>query len=488
MRAKLWTKVIAGSLAVGFGASFAACGIDSSPKRPSGFETGSGGSGGGANTAAGGMTGTSSGLGGDIGITVGSGGATGAGGGPTCAGETSKAELVPLDIYIMLDKSGSMLDKTGANGSGPPKWDAVTQGLNAFFNDAQSSGIGVGLQFFPIRAPGVPETCSANADCPGASGPCLLKACTGQASLISCTKNADCPFLSTCQNLGQCQNNSNYYCFTQGADCGNGLGTCVAIYATTCVNQYSCDAAVYEKPAVEFDVLNGAAAALSGSIAMITPEGGTPTAPALQGAIDHASAWAAANPTHKVVTVLATDGLPTQCSPTDIPSISAIAQAGVNASPSVLTFVIGVFSGNDANAKQNLDAIAAAGGTTSAFLIDSNQNVTQAFIDALNAIRGTKLACEYLIPAPPPGEKLDYSKVNVEHTAPGAAMPETIYYVADLASCDAMTGGWYYDADPAKGGAPTKIEMCPATCDKLGMLGGQVDIRLGCQTEIGPPK
>ena len=47
-----------------------------------------------------------------------------------------------------------------------------------------------------------------------------------------------------------------------------------------------------------------------------------------------------------------------------------------------------------------------------------------AFIDALNAIRGTKLACEYLIPAPPPGEKLDFNKVNVEHTPPGAAMPE----------------------------------------------------------------
>jgi hypothetical protein len=409
------------------------------------------------------------------------------GGGESCAGETSKAELVPLDLYIMLDKSGSMLDKTGANGQGPSKWDAVTQGLNAFFNDPQSAGIGVGLQYFPIRAPGVPETCTSNADCPGATGPCLTKGCTGQSTIVPCNNNSNCPGGTSCVNLGQCSNDPNYFCYTQGAPCGGNLGNCVALYATFCVNRDTCAPADYANPAVEIEALNGAAGALSGSIAMVTPVGGTPTAPALQGAIDHAAAWAEANPTHKVVTVLATDGLPTQCSPTDIPNIAQIAAQGVAGAPSILTFVIGVFAGNDVNAQQNLDAIASAGGTQSAFFIDASQNVTQAFIDALNAIRGTKLECEYLVPAAPPGETLDYGKVNVEHTPPGANMAETIFYVVDAAACDPVKGGWYYDTDPMKGGKPTTIIMCPATCDSFGMFGGQVDIRLGCKTEIGPP-
>jgi len=56
--------------------------------------------------------------------------------------------------------------------------------------------------------------------------------------------------------------------------------------------------------------------------------------------------------------------------------------------------VIGVGS-----ALSNLNQIAQAGGTNSAFIVDTNGNVGQQFIEALNAIRGAALACEYLIPS-----------------------------------------------------------------------------------------
>ena len=45
----------------------------------------------------------------------------------------------------------------------------------------------------------------------------------------------------------------------------------------------------------------------------------------MQGAIDHAKSWANANPSHRVVTLLATDGLPTECTPLDIADVAAIA-------------------------------------------------------------------------------------------------------------------------------------------------------------------
>ena len=71
----------------------------------------------------------------------------------------------------------------------------------------------------------------------------------------------------------------------------------------------SCNAADYAKPDVEIADLTqpGVADALVKSIQSHKPETNTPTAPALQGAIDHAKAWAQQNPSHVVIALLATD-------------------------------------------------------------------------------------------------------------------------------------------------------------------------------------
>jgi hypothetical protein len=433
---------------------------------------------------AGSGSGSESGSGGGINFSGNSSTAAGSGGAQACAGQTTKAETVPLDMYLMLDKSGSMLEGTG--GQGVSKWDAVTQALEAFLNDPQSVGLGVGLQYFPLPVAGLPDSCTSSVQC-GSHGPCLLKACSGQGTIVACDSSLDCPFTSLCKDLGRCAGNPSVYCIPAGASCPNNNGTCVQVTSGYCVKQDSCDTADYATPAVEIAALGGAATALVSSIQAAVPQGATPTAPALQGALDHAHAHAIANPTHAVIALLATDGLPTECSPTDIGDIAQIAADGVAGSPPIRTFVIGVFSGSDVNAKSNLNQIAQAGGTQQAFLVDSNQNVTQAFLDALSAIRKKNLACEYQVPLPPPGETLNYGKVNVEHTPPGQTQPVTVLYVGDAANCNHVAGGWYYDADPQKGGSPTKILMCPATCGAFG-VGGQVDIRVGCKTEIAPPK
>ncbi len=473
-------RVVLGGLGVAIGV-LAACG-GSDETSSTGGNTGTGASST-TGTATGTGTGTTgAGAGTGVGGSFSTGTTTGAGG--SCAGETKTAELVPLDIYIMLDASGSMLDKTGMMGQGVPKWDAVTDALTTFFDDPQSSGIGAGLQYFPVTAAGAPSSCSSQADC-GQFGPCLLKICQNDTGIV-CSTNQDCGAAGPCVNLGQCQNDPATFCLPIGANCPGMKGPCVQVTQSICLAVDSCDAADYATPAVEIDTLNAAAPQLIASMTAKSPEGATPTSSALQGAIDHAAAWAAAHPTHKVVAVLATDGLPTECAPTDIAGIAAIAAAGVAGTPSVPTFVIGVFSGNDQAAQADLDQIAASGGTGQAYFIDVNGNVGQAFLDALHAIQGTSLACEYQIPAPPPGETLDYNQVNVEHTPPGAMAPETVFYVGDAANCDPTTGGWYYDVDPAQGGTPTTILMCPATCDAFGQ-GGQVDIRLGCATVIKPP-
>jgi hypothetical protein len=455
------------------GSLFAACGGSSN-------SGGSASNGTGANGAGGSSSGSqSTGTSGDGGSFT-TGVSSSSSGGETCGGETSKAQAVPLDMYLMLDSSRSMNDLTG---TGASKWEAVTQALSAFFVDTGSAGLGVGLQNFPLLVPNVPTSCTSNADCPGTSGPCFLKFCTKEG-LKACTSNTDCAIITgnSCQLVGKC---GDQICVA-GTTCNNGL-PCVQVTSSTCAHPDSCSITDYSTPKVEIGQLNDAAGALNTAISAIVPDGVTPTSAALKGAITHAKEWATANPTHEVFVLLATDGLPTECAPTDIASIGQIAADGLSGTPSIKTFVIGVFASTDTGAQANLNAIASSGGTT-AFIVDPTKNVEQEFLAALTAIRGTKLACEFNVPTATGTGELDYGKVNVEYTPASATSPTTIGYVTTQQSCDPTLGGWYYDVDPATGATPTKIIMCQATCATFtAQTGGQVDIRVGCKTVVQPP-
>jgi len=122
---------------------------------------GSAGAGGGAaGTAAGGAggggAGGGSGNGGDSGLpdvsfTYDGGGGEDAGGvGDACAAITAKAEPKPLDMYIMLDKSGSMGTDCNIGATTASKWCYAVNALNGFFTSTSAPGMGVALQYFPI--------------------------------------------------------------------------------------------------------------------------------------------------------------------------------------------------------------------------------------------------------------------------------------------------------------------------------------------------
>jgi len=72
---------------------------------------------------------------------------------PDCMGEAYEAEALPINLYIMMDRSVSMLrDLAGlSDDPAPPgesRWDGVSQAIREFANDPQSAGVGVGIQFF----------------------------------------------------------------------------------------------------------------------------------------------------------------------------------------------------------------------------------------------------------------------------------------------------------------------------------------------------
>jgi len=379
----------------------------------SGEDDGGDGTGNSGNGASGNSGNGGDGVGGGL---LGGAGNEGVGGG--CADISVTAQELPLDMYIMLDKSGSMQDGN--------KWGSVTSALNTFVGLPEADGLGVGLQFFPVDS-GV-----------------------------------------NCQMFQQC---------TVDADCGDPqCGPCFG--GQFCIGSSdSCDSNDYATPNQPIAVLPGAAGAITAAINSQSPDGdSTPTGVALQGAVDYSTAWAIANPDHVVINVLATDGDPTGCEPTDLATINGIAAAGANGSPQILTFVIGVGSSLSA-----LNGIAAAGGTQQAFLVDTNANVSQQFLDALVQIQGAALGCTYQVPIPEEGTP-DFDTVQVVYTPGDGGAEEVLTHVSGQADCVNAGGpAWYYDNNTT----PTKVIMCDDTCSIISADDmGTVDIVIDCETLI----
>jgi hypothetical protein len=232
----------------------------------------------------------------------------------------------------------------------------------------------------------------------------------------------------------------------------------------------------YGTPEVELGLLPGNAAAVAGSIQKHQPQAFTPTSVALRGAIAHMKAWAPAHVGHAAVVVLVTDGFPTECDPKDITDIAQIAKTAFETDPKVRTFIVGFNGGpGDANAQE----LAVAGGTGKPFLIKGGDIGSQ-FVDAMLSISSSQLQCKFDLPDPPPDMKLDISQVAVTYT-PSATMVEAqVPKLNGLGDCELNgNNGWFYDSPTA----PTKIEVCPGTCQKFAA--GVVKTASGCTPIVG---
>ncbi|HEY3234114.1 MAG TPA: vWA domain-containing protein [Polyangiaceae bacterium] len=356
--------------------------------------TGSGGYGSGVGGNSSGTGGSYSSVGACVGLpfTQGTAGSSGSGGSTSCTGVSSEAEALPVDMYIMMDRSVSMT--TIPPGGTLSRWDGVKAAIQQFVNDPRATGIGAGIQYFPASTD--PQDTVTN-----------------------------------------------------------------------------CNASNYATPAVEIGLLPGNAMALTQSIQATQPAGFTPTYAALDGALQHAKAWATAHPSRTTVVVFVTDGYPTQCN-LDYGAIDRLARDAWENAPRIRTYVVGI------GGVQNLNQVAQAGGTRTSFLIDQG-DVAGPLVTALLNITTTPLACQFQIPPPPAMMAIDPTKVQVIYT-PMTGSAEEVPRVDSVGSCaTAPNGGWYFD-NPT---TPSYIIVCPCTCNRFGA--GIVDIRLGCepQTYVG---
>jgi hypothetical protein len=340
-----------------------------------------------------------------------SAGMTGAG--EVCQAVTREGQRVPIDMYFLVDSSGSMAEDV----LGGSKWTVVSSALVSFLTDPRNADVGVGIGYFPNA---VQTTCTV-----------------GQPDCLCI------PIINLCfPNFG---------------------GSCiVADYAT---------------PAVPL-ALPPAPTAVVADIQLRQLSGGTPTRPAVEGALQYLEQWAAQHPDRKALLVLATDGDPTGCDPNMPDDVATLAAAALAGPQAIQTFVIGV-----GQSLTSLNAIALAGGSGQAFLVDTGGDVAKAFADALDAIRGVAAPCDFLIPTEGTGgEAVNPSKVNVRYSAANSSsilLPQVNN--SDPANCG-PSGGWYYD-NPSN---PKTIKLCAATCEAL--TGGSIQVEFGCDTIVDPPR
>jgi hypothetical protein len=229
----------------------------------------------------------------------------------------------------------------------------------------------------------------------------------------------------------------------------------------------SCRVADYTTPEVEIAPMSDPAQVqrLVDSIRKHAPTGLTPTAPALQGALDHAKSYSMSHPGQKTMVVLATDGIPTKCEPLgsyDIAqSIAGPAFAGV---PSIRTFVVAAATGLSA-----LGAISSAGGTGSPVVVTDPKTTSDLIRQSFQRLSRTNLSCSYRIPLGGDGGRTNPGLINVVIRTGG--VESTLKLFASSAGCG---NGWYYD-NPMK---PENIMLCPTTCADL--FNGELQIVVGC--------
>jgi hypothetical protein len=281
---------------------------------------------------------------------------------------------------------------------------------------------------------------------------------------------------TSCDPLGVCDDFATFC--TPNLTCASGAA-CLGLPAT-CASQTQCSAGDYSTPAVAISAAPERSAAIIASLDSQTPNGLTPTGPALEGALTQAQAWAEAHPDRQVVTLLVTDGFPTECAPTEIADIAALAQSAAAAARPVRTFVVGVFSDIDlaGDGQARLDALARAGDTSTALIVNTAGDVTGDYLAALDAVRTTSLSCDFSLDA---DAALDFDSVNLQVTdASGTKTP--LFNVGDAPGCRTDGNGWYYVRDAA--GTPTQIRVCPAACGALQSGATRAELRVGCATLI----
>lgn len=228
----------------------------------------------------------------------------------------------------------------------------------------------------------------------------------------------------------------------------------------------------YDEPALATAALpNGDV--FSDFIDSLDPVGETPTAPALRGVLQHASAALDNNPNGRAAVLLVSDGNPQGCE-TLIPTntVNGASAEVATYAEQIPTYVIGV-----GDSLERLNQIAEAGGTESAVIVgitEPDQTSSQ-ILERLEEIRSEVASCDVPIPEAPDGRRLEAGWVAAELlTAEGEPTP--------LAYDPDCTGdlGFRYDSLAQ----PENIRLCQSACAEVRKDDTSLNVLFGCSVIV----
>jgi hypothetical protein len=338
-----------------------------------------------------------------------------------CGIGSAEATLRPVSMFVTFDRSTSMVRAEPDPVTLLNRWETAALALTEFFSSPAADGLGVALRFFPDDRPEVG---------------CTQEEC----NVAACTE----PLVP--------------------------MDTLSAAVAPDDAHEAALILAVEE--ATPMLPMNGEMA-----------KGGTPISVALEGA----AAWTASHqqdhPDQKTVILFVTDGDPAGCD--ERPAfIQGIAQTAL-AEHDVSTYVVGLTDALGEGVNQdNLNELAAAGGTEQAFFIKDGPTAAEDLFDALDAVRGLALPCDFPLPeSTKEGTEIDPGFVNVVYTA-GDGTERTLTKLSEGTTC-ADSQSWHYDNEDT----PSRIVLCPSACDVISADGSaKLQILAGCLTIIEPPR
>jgi len=340
-----------------------------------------------------------------------------------CAETSATATLRPLDLFVVLDRSGSMSETS-------PSDTSAVWGTN---------------------------DCNVSASPANTSKWCL-------------TVNALGAFF---QLTGQGDRRAALQFFPTNLELGSG------VLPDTVPNE--CNGVNVGTPAVSLVSIPTSATQLVGALNTATPNGSyTTTEGAIRGMNAFTSAAANRSATRTLAQVLITDGAPTACTLRDNTSLAALLETQ-RTQQGVSTFVVGM---NGAN-YTNLEALAVGGGapshtnlcangSASCHYYDVGAGSAAAFSQALRDIQLAAVGCAYNLPSPPSGI-IDPDRVRVSYQS--GATSSDLARVTNAAACGANGNGWYYDNNTT----PSSVRLCTTTCNTVRAdASAQLRVLFGC--------
>jgi hypothetical protein len=364
-------------------------------------------------------------------------------GAPTCEGTSTESSFKPVRMFIVVDRSYSMVchppsypasciseNGTTCKCTGQ-RWAGATSALKAYFQNANTAGIGIAMDFFPLTA-----------------GSGAGDGCAGGAALGSTTSSSACG-VTACKNPLV------------------SLGYLTAAASPTDTQEQLLVTALTTSPVSPPK----------------TTDSSTPSYPALKGALEWAKAEQLAKPNETFIVVFVTDGEPSTClvsgdsfgnTPRTNAALVDLAKDAYDSS-GVRTYTLGM----EGSSVTILDQIAAAGGTTKSFVVGGSNatDISTALTAALDAISGESASCTLPYTA---SDDADPASAVVTYTS--GTSTTTITKRSGLTACDS-SGGWYYN----NAANPTQVILCPSTCTTVQAdSAASVKLDVPCAAELEP--